>query len=179
MKTLVLIACAISVIAVFFPGNSSAEPTHPNEVGLYTTPDGYGATGTFEVGVPVTLYLVLTKPTDVLNGTGPYTGVIAFELRLNFNPTGNLFKLGDVLPPGSINVGDNSDINQGYLEYIVGIPTYMAIPVIDEAAVLITFQFLSTTVSPIEVTLGPTWYPYYPGQMAFMGEQEVVQVIHV
>lgn len=48
---------------LFFPGIVSlalliscvvfAEPTHPNEVGLYTTPDGYGETGTFIMGVPV------------------------------------------------------------------------------------------------------------------------------
>jgi hypothetical protein len=178
MKTLLIAACAISAIALFMSSNASAEPTHPNEVGLYTTPDGYGATGTFNVGVPVDVYLVLTKPTDVLNGTGSYTGVIAFELRLNFNPADNLFKLADVLPPGSINIGDNSDIIQGYLEYIVGIDYTVPLPVIDEAAVLISFQFVSFTVSPIEVTLGPTSVPFYPGQMAFLGELDVVQVMH-
>jgi hypothetical protein len=147
-----------------------AEPTHPNEVGLYLSPDGYGATGTFEVMVPVTVYLVLTKPTDVQNGGAPYNNIYGFECQLNFNPNpfGNLFKLLDNLPSVSINVGDSSDINQGFLEYVVGIADSNPLAVVDEAAVLITFTFMAVAPNPFVVTLGPPGgYSSIPGQMAF------------
>ena len=92
MKKLLFAVIAFSLLAT---GSSIAEPTHPNEVGLYTTPDGYGATGTSVIGSPVEVYLVLTRPTDVNNGDAPYPTVNAFECTLRFDPipNNNLFKL--------------------------------------------------------------------------------------
>ena len=47
--------CVLFLIAFsLFTSNASvAEPTHPNEVGLYTTTDGSGGTGTYVIGEPV------------------------------------------------------------------------------------------------------------------------------
>jgi hypothetical protein len=45
---------ALSLLLV--PGSSIAEPTSPNEVGLYTTPDAYDETGTLLVESPVNIY---------------------------------------------------------------------------------------------------------------------------
>jgi hypothetical protein len=168
MKKLLFVAAAFVAFSMLASTVVVAEPTHPNEVGLYMTPDGYGATGTSVIGVPVTVYLVLTKPTDLQNGGTPLNNIYGFECQLNFNPNpfGNLFKLLDNLPSVSINVGDSSDINQGFLEYVVGIGTPLA--VVDEAAVLITFTFMAVAPNPFVVTLGPPGgYSSIPGQMAF------------
>ena len=152
--------------ALLFTGSVFAEPTHPNEVGLYMTPDGYGATGTYEIGIPVDVHLVLTKPTNTETGQ-PFDAINVFECQLNFSPVpeGTLFNLGEYYPGSAFNVGDNWHIDEGYLEYIVGFGEN--IPVIDEAVVLVTITFFSTTASEIEVTLGPTSSSSIPGQMNF------------
>ena len=106
MKKLIIAVSVFAVLSLLAPGLSIAEPTHPNEVGLYMTPDGYGATGTYEIGVPVDVHLVLTKPCDVENNDAPYNTINMFECMLNFNPIGNLFKMGDFFPEYCINIGD-------------------------------------------------------------------------
>jgi hypothetical protein len=156
---------AILVLSMLTSYVAIAEPTHPNEVGLYTTPDGYGATGTFEIGTPVEVFLVLTKATDMVSGM-PYSAIRAFECTLYFNPAGGIFLLGEVLPPGSVDIGDNNHIGDGYLEYIVG--TADDWPVINESVVLIEFTFMNTNTSVVEVTLGQSFTPCIPGEMAFV-----------
>ncbi len=163
---------ALSLLLV--PGSSVAEPTHPNEVGLYTTQDGYGPTGTFIVGAPVTVYLVLTRPEK--DGV-PYLTVNAFECLLSFNPIGNMFKLGEVFPPGSINVGDSNNIGLGYLEYIVGFADDF--PVTNESVVLVTITFLHAAPIVTEVTLGPPLYGgSIPGEMAYQSVQGDLRVMY-
>jgi len=166
MKKSLFYLFAILVLSMLASSVVIAEPTHPNEIGLYLTYDGLGATGTFEFQVPVIVYLVLTRPTDTETGT-PYDTINAFECQLNFNPNplGKLFKLADVFPGDNVNVGDNSDINQGFLEYIVGFAE--DVPVVDESVVLITFHFFHYAPGVIEVTLGPVSDPFIQGQMAF------------
>lgn len=162
---------ALSLLLV--PGSSIAEPTSPNEVGLYTTPDAFGETGTLIVGSPVNVYLVLSRPEK--NGV-PYDTINAFECLLTFNPIGNLFKLGDILPPWAINVGDNNNIANGYLEYIVGLGADW--PVIDESVVLIEFLFMHTAPGVIEVSLGPTSAPSINGQMAYQSVNGDLRVMY-
>jgi hypothetical protein len=165
MKWSIIVLSLIVAVCLLDPSIGITEPTHPNEVGLYTTPDGYGATGTYEIGVPVNVYLVLTKPTDM--GTGmPMNAIRAFECVLTFAPPGNVFLLGDVLPPGSINIGDTFNILDGYLEYIVGMPDDW--PIVNESVVLVELLFLSASNSPVEVMLGPTSPPCIPNEMAFV-----------
>ena len=172
MKKLLLFASAIVALSLLTPITGLAEPTHPNEVGLYLTTDGTGGTGTNVVGGQINIYLVMTKPADAENGYTPYLSLLAFELALHFDPVpnNNLFKLADVLPSYSINVGDSSNVNNGYLEYVVGIATNYPVIVTDESAVLIRFNFFITTSNPMAITLHPTSKPSIPGEMVFIGD---------
>ena len=111
-KSLFTVSAIAALSLLLVPGSSIAEPTHPNEVGLYMTSDGLGETGTMEIGYPVVVYLVLTRPTDSETGI-PYTTINAFECQLNFNPIGNLFKLSEAYPVDYLNVGDNNNIALG------------------------------------------------------------------
>lgn len=164
MKVFLLAVTALSLMAF---STAIAEPTHPNEVGLYTAPNGYGETGTYEVGVPVDVYLVLTKPTYTLGGV-PYDYVTGFDGQLNFNPTGGVFKLSEIFPDHdrAVNIGDADHIDLGYLEYIV--VWYEDEPVINECVVLISFSFMNINPWPVEVTLSPCSLPSIDGQMCFL-----------
>jgi hypothetical protein len=170
MKTFLFTVLALSLL--LDPGSSIAEPTHPNEVGLYMTTDGYGATGTSVMGVPVTVYLVMTKPTDVETGE-PYQTLWGYALNLHFNPVPNndLFFLGAVIPPLSVDIGRWKDINEGILEFVVAWSLYQDPPVmvVDEAAVLTEFTFMNLSPGSTEVTLGPVGAPSVGGELVFLG----------
>jgi len=172
-KSLFAVSAIAALSLLLVPGSSIAEPTSPNEVGLYTTPDAYGETGTLLVGSPVNVYLVLTRPEKF--GV-PYATINAFECRLTFAPAGNLFKLGEVFPPQAINVGDNNNIGEGYLEYIVGLGADW--PVINESVVLLTITFMHTAPGVIEVSLGPTSVPAIPGWMAYQSVPGDLRVMY-
>jgi len=179
MKKLLFSFAAIASLSLLLvPGSSIAEPTHPNEVGLYMNEDGTGATGTYVIGAPVTVYLVLTKPSDVENGNAPYPTINAFECMLTFSPfpTTGLFYMGATLPPGSINVGYQNYSSHGEVEFIVGIP--YDVPVTDESVVLATLLFLNMASTPTYVTLSPVDWPSIPGQMAFQSVQGDLMVMH-
>jgi len=167
MKSILLAVVAVFSISMLAPGTGFAEPTHFNEIGLYTTTDGYGETGTFVVNAPVDVYLVLPKPASQ---DFPCDNVKAFECQLNFNPIGGIFKLMDLLLAPGLNIGYTDYIHEGYLEYIVGFSE--GVPVVNEAAALIHFQFLNTNSGPVEVTLGPVAHASIPGQMAFLYSNE-------
>ena len=175
-KLFVSVLAAISLWLVI-PGTGWAQYTGPpNVVGLFEFQDGTGATGTFDVGTPVTIYLVLIQPVDEQNGDTPYSAINAFELMLNFNPPGNLFLLGAILPPGAGDNFDPTDISAGFLEYIVGLASDF--PVTDETVVLITFTFMVSAPGNIEVTLGPTFDPSIPGEMAFQSVAGELRVMY-
>ncbi len=169
MKKMLLAVIAVFSISMLAPGTGLAEPTHFNEIGLYTTTDGFGETGTFVVNAPVDVFLVLTKPAD---DEIPCDGVKAFECQLNFNPIGGIFKLMDLLLAPGLNIGYTDYIHEGYLEYIAGFSD--PLPVVNEAAALIHFQFLNTNSFPVEVTLGPVSAPSILGHMAFLPPDAVV-----
>ena len=165
MKRLLIAVSVLVALCLLFPCTGHSEPTHPSEIGLYMNEDGTGATGTYDLGVPIFAYLVLTKPADTFDNDTPYATINAFECRLTFSISEGLFKLGDTFPPTSLNIGDNSSISQGFLEYIVGIAD--DVPVVDESVVLVEFVFLLVVNSVIEVTIGPTSRPSRPGVMVF------------
>lgn len=151
-----------------------AEPTHPNEIGLYTEPHGQGATGTSVVGSPVTVYLVMTKPTDPLTGT-PFTAILAFALSLIFDPApeNDLLLLETNLPPSHIDIGRYKTINDGILEFVVAWPN--AVPplgvVVDEAAVLAEFTFLNLSTHMTAIRFEPIYdAPSTGGELVFVGE---------
>ena len=167
-KLFVSVLTAIS-LSFLICGVGLSQYTHPpNTVGLFTMPDGSGDNHSIDVGTPITVYLVLIKPTDEQNGDTPYTIITGFECQLNFIPVGNLFKLGETFPPNYEPVGDNNNIGLGYLEYIVGM--YPGYPVTNESVVLISIIFMHTAPGNIEVTLGPiniSGPPSITGEMAF------------
>ena len=172
-KSLFAVSTIAALSLLLVPGSSIAEPTSPNEIGLYMTPDGYGATGTLVVGTPVTVYMVLTRPEK--NGI-PYETINAFECMLTFDPVGNLYKLGDILPPYAINIGDNNHIGDGYLEYVVGLG--VDLPVTDESVVLIEFLFLHYAPGVIEVALGPISVPSIPGWMDYQSVEGDLRIMY-
>jgi len=176
MKKWLWVISAIAGLSLLAPGSGYAQfHVVPNQVGIYQFSDGTGSNCTYDIGVPVTLYLVLTKPTDVQNGDAPYTTINAFECMLEFTPAGNMFLLDEILPPDAVNSGDNTDINTGFLEYIVEIDNDF--PVTEESVVLITFTFMHVAPGYIETNLIPTSDPSIPGEMAFQsvsGEPRVM-----
>lgn len=177
MKKLFFTVSAIAALSFLVSSAGFAQHEVPNQIGLYLTDDGFGATGTQDVDVPVEVFLVLTKPTDVKNDDAPYSTIQAFECALNFNPSGSLFKLRDILPPNAINIGDNSDISQGFLEYIVAFGVDWPLTN-NESVWLVAFTFMTTGTDPIEVTLGPSSVPTIEGEMAFMSERGQLRVMH-
>ena len=179
MKNHLVPVLAVIFLAMSIPGIGLAQdPPTPNTLGLYEFSDGTGATGTADIGSPVTAYLVLKNPADVQNGDEPYPSINAFECQLNFNPPGSLFKLAEIIPCDGccMNVGDSSDINQGFLEYIIGFNVDYFVT--DESIVLIEFVFMHTAPGNIEVTLGPTSKPSIPGEMVFQSVAGEGRVMH-
>lgn len=171
MKKLLYISSMVVGLSLLTLGTALAEPTHPNEVGLYTTADGFGPTGTFTVGVPVDVYLILTIPADVGETGDPFVSVFGFECNMNFSPIpdNDLVILDTVLRPGSLDIGRYKDINEGFLEFVVGTTLEDPIPVINETAELARFTFLNLGSGTTEVTLSPPGQPMFDGEMAFLG----------
>lgn len=178
MKKLLLAVTWIATLSLLAPSSSIAEPTHPNEVGLYLTPDGLGATGTYEVAQPVVVYLVVTKPTDLETGL-PHIGASDFECQLNFNPYGTLFAVQVDFPSQNISYGDLNGIGEGHMEFIID--AYSGYPVIDESVVLVRIVFVQVVAEVIEVTLGPiniSRSPTVPGQMVYRSGNGHLEIMH-
>lgn len=182
MKKLLFAVSALAALALLAPSTGFAQHVYYNQVGLYTTSDAMGTdiTGVADLGAPVNVYLVLTKPADVDNGMAPYTSINAFECTLAFSPApnNNLFMLLATLPPNSVDVGQRKTINDGFLDYIVGIDLLSPVPVTDESVVLITFQFMNNSPAGFLVYLTPTEKPALPGEMAYQGVQGELRVMN-
>lgn len=166
MKKLLFAVSALAALSLLAPSTGFAqhETSSNNQVGLFTNPDGTGATSTNQIGAAVPVYLVLINPTDEFNAEAPYGTINAFECTLNFTG-GSLFKLADTLPATAVNVGDNSDINQGFLEYIVGLGTSK--DVVAGSVTLISFQFMAISPDRTDISLSMTSAPSIPGVMAY------------
>ena len=170
MKKLIFAMSAFAALSLLAPSAGFAQQGVANEVGLYINPDGTGGSGTFVVGSLVDVFLVLINPTDVENGNMPYTTISSFGCTLNFNPVPNmdLFHTGEVFPPTGVNTGNSTNINQGFLEYIVGMPTPM--PVTDGSVLLVALTFLNTQTTSTIVSLGPSSSDTIVGQMFYQSE---------
>ena len=176
MKKLLFAVSALAALSLLAPSTGFAQiHDYDNQVGLFLSADGTGGTNSNDIGTPVFVYLVLLRPVDDLNGGAPYGDINAFECTLTFTG-GALFKLGDALPPTGINVGDNTDIGQGFLEYIVGIGT--SVPVTLGSVTLITFQFMATTPAETIIALTPTSRPGIPGEMAFQSVSGQLRIMY-
>ena len=171
-----LVVCMFS----FIPGLICATPTHPNEVGLYLNTDGTGATGTYEIGTFVDVYLVLTKPSNEYDDFSPIDTIGLFQLALRFSPVPNndLFIMNDILPPSSLDIGIRKDINQGFWDYDVGISYGNPLMVTNDSAVLVTITFMNMTTNRTEVFLEPVANAYVPGEMVFTSTFAGYQTLH-
>ncbi len=171
MNKLLLSVSAAALFTLLIAGAALAEPTHPNEVGLYVTQDGTGPTGTMVVGAPVEVYLVLTRPIDVEETGIPFYSFAGFECLLTFNPVPSmLILLSTELPPESLDIGRFKNIQEGVLEFIVGIASSSALPVTDESVAMAKLTFLNLDSSLTGVSLGPIEdIESIPGHMAYLG----------
>ncbi len=176
MKKLLFAVSALAALALLAPSTGFAqhELSSNNQVGLFLNADGTGASATIEIGVPVNVYLVLINPTDVEDAETPYPDINAFECMLHF--TGPIpFKLADTMPVG-VNVGDASNINQGFLEYIVGFGASEL--VVNGSVTMISFQFMTTSPGLTEINLTQTRFPSIPNEMAFQSVSGELRVMH-
>jgi hypothetical protein len=150
-----------------------AEPTDPSEIGLYTNEDGTGATGTFVTGEPVSVYLVLTRPTDTINGGVPCTTYNGMELRMTFAPlpAGDLILMDTIFPGEYLDIGVK-DFDAGILDFIVGVSYGLPLPVVNESIAVAELVFMNLGFDRTDVFLGPIMpRQSIDGEMAFLGGQ--------
>ena len=180
MKKLLFAVSALAALSLLAPSTGFAQHVYDNQVGLFLTPDGMGATGTSDIGAGVLVYMVLIRPTDYENGDTPYIDINAFECSLFFDPqpNNNLFLLQTTIPPNAVDIGPSKDINSGRLDFIVGISDGSEVPVVDGAVSLITFNFMNTSVGTFDVTMGPTTAPGIPGEMSFQSETGQLRIMN-
>jgi hypothetical protein len=174
MKKLLFAVSALAALSLLAPSSGFAQHVYYNQIGLYMDANGFGATGTNDVNTPVDVFLVLTRPAE---GEVIFPGVKAFECQVNFSPAGQMFKLGDALIAEGLNIGDTANIGLGYLEYIVGFSDVVALQP-DESIALITFTFMNMNPGVVDVTLGPPSVASIPGEMAFLPEVPLLQVMY-
>ena len=170
-----LLASALAVLLNLIFGMATAEPTAPNEIGLYTEPHGYGATGTSVIGSRVNVYLFLTRPTDPRTGL-PFRTIWGYALNMVFDPVpeDDLVLTRTTLPENSIDIGRYKDITLGTLEFVVawsGIQTAYGV-VDDEAAVLTEFTFMNIGTHTTAVRFEPVDTPSVFGNLVFVGYGE-------
>lgn len=172
-----ILSIAMATLVFFILLNSSpvfAQFMTPNLVGLYMTSDGYGAIETSDVGTPVNVFLVLTKPE---NSEGSlYSGINGFECYLNFHPVGQMFLLAEEMAGGGTNLGDTDHISDGFLEYQVEFE--FEVPVIEGAALLVSYTFMNLNPAPVMVYVGPTSSPSIPGEMSYVSNSPSREIMN-
>ena len=171
MRTFPLII--VSAVLLVAPwGEAVSEPTAPNEIGLYTEPHGYGATGTSVIGSRVKVYLVLTRPTDPRTGQ-PFRTIWGYALNLVFDPVpgDDLILAKTSMPENCIDLGRYKDITQGILEYVVVWSDMQPVfgNVVDEADVLTEFTFMNFGLHTTAVRFLPVDVPGLFGQLVSIG----------
>ena len=138
MKKLLFAVSALAALSLLAPSTGFAQHVYDNQLGLYLTDDGFGATGSDDIGAEIAVYLVLTRPATP-SGVA-WDGITAFECQLNFDPAGGIVKTSDAL--------------NGWLEYIVGFAAEVPKDV-NDAVLLVSFRFIHLVPGVINVTLGP------------------------
>ena len=181
MKKLFFVVSALAALSLLAPSTGFAQPEHvySNQVGLFMSNDGFGATGTSDIG-SVTVFLVLIKPEDVDNAMAPYSSIRAFECTLNFTPApvpGDLFLTGNTWPTPAVDIGKIKDIDAGIIEYVAAYGSPM--PVSSDGSVeLVAINFLNLAATPLVVSLSATSIPSIPGDMVFEAVQGDLRVMN-
>ena len=173
MKKLFFAVSALAALALLAPSTGFAQVDpglhqFDNVVGMFTTADGNGETSTNQMSTPVDVYVVLLRPAESVGGER-YATINAFEFTLQIDPApqGQIFKLKDDVPPGSVDVGAIKDFNNGTLEYIVGVSDSSPVVVTDGAAVLVSYTFLNNSVGGFDFYIEPVSIPSIADNMAF------------
>ena len=174
MKKLLFAVSALAALSLLAPSTGFAQHMYDNQLGLYLSPDGMGATGTDQRNAPVNVYMVLTRPAS--NDGTPFSGITAFDCQLNFNPVGGIFMTGENLNGEGFNIGDTSQIGAGFLEFIVGFAAEVPAEA-DGSVLLATLQFINSNLDQINITLSPASIPSIPGTIAFLpGDPPLVEM---
>lgn len=104
--------------------------------------------------IPFFAYVTITNPSaaEVHGLEFGYTVVPPAGLE------GMIFRLGNALPAGSVDLGNNTNLLSG--DYVVG----LASPLVGAPAVqFVTWQFMLLTPMTVEIFLGPSVVPGIPG----------------
>jgi hypothetical protein len=178
MKKLLFAVVAFSLLAT---GSSIAEPTHPNEIGIYLTDDGTGPTGvTTTQNTVVPAYLVLTRPTTTETGE-PVLSLTGFDLMIHVDPlpASDLFVLRMAFWPGIIDCcPDQFFGDRPYSLIDVSFYPAQPQPVTGQSVVLIEYDFLKLSSAPHAITLEPLPTAAIPGQMSYQPASGDRQIMH-
>lgn len=180
MRTFLFFICAILAHSILFPTLVVAEPTHPNEIGLYLTVDGTGPTGVTTPNTFVPAYLVLTRPTITETGE-PVLNLTGFDLMIHVDPipAGDLFVLRIAFWPGIMDCCPDPFFGDRPYS-LIDVSYYPAQPqpVTGQSVVLIEYDFLKLSSSPHVITLEPLPTAAIPGQMSFQPANGDRQIMH-
>ena len=164
MKKLLFAVSALAALSLLAPSVGFAQDA-ANQVGIYTETTGFTSNiNDIAVGGQFNAYLVLTNPIneDFNGGTGtsvPVTGIDGFEVAVMMPEGLTFLALQTLLPPDALNVGTAPD-------FIVGLGN--SFPVVDTAAVLVTWLFASIDGGEYQLFLGATSTARFPGFMSIV-----------
>lgn len=167
MKTVTIICFAALLLVTLFVVPGAAQVPCNNEVGLYIAQEGTGPPrATMGYLEPLSLFLVLSRPTICETGYIPMDSVNGFELALRFEPAPNfdLF-LDPVYHPQAAVHHERSDINEGVID--IQCAYGLDVPVGQDAVMLVELRFLPAGAVTTEIYLEPTLTPSVPGEMSF------------
>lgn len=160
MKKLLFAVCALAAISLLAPDAGYAQ--WENRIGIYTSATAADDhIGTTPVGVPTNIYFVVSSPR--FGDGSPVPTIDAFEFRVLLDgPAASSFRLGEVLPSGAINVGDQS--NHYNAQYVVGLAA--PVSVVDDYVSVMTWNVMFLAAGPWYFRLGLTDNPSVTDHMA-------------
>lgn len=171
MKKLLFVASALAALSLLAPNAGFAAGAH-NQLGMYTDMDAGDFTGTSVTagsGTQVVAYLVLTNCYDEV-ADAPVNSILAFECSV-IVPS-NLFMGTTSLAPTGVNLVTPPLYSVGFVEA----PTATG-P--NNAMLLATFTFFTTSSDPAEIFLGLMDPPSIPGTMAIADAADVGNLISI
>jgi len=155
-KLLVFLALTSLFATTAFAINDSGD----NSLGVYfDAPDFNMNCIDYAVSIPFNMYFVLANCTEEV------VGGFEFAWALDPEPVGQYFILGTILPPSSLNIGDNNNLIVG-----IGEPYYT-----EAATVLVEFNIM--ILSPgifADITVGPSTPASIPLNAAFVSGDSVL-----
>ncbi len=169
MKRLLYVTATLAAFSLLMPQVGLAQ-TFYSQLGIYSDQVGTPEAANFVAtpNTPFNAYLVLTNPINEAydGGTGttrPITLVDAFECKIIMPETAGFVKLSETYPEQAINLATPPD-------YVVGYAA--SVPVVGNAVVLCTWQFMVTSGDQADIFLGLVRFPSIPGEMAIVDAED-------